>query len=119
MHPQPFPRRFLGKIRSMTRIICNQGVQNENVAAALHEILPNTRFASRDSTAIEHFTIVNGFGNCKWVTESREEDHDSRPVTLVATRQSFSLSPTLLVQARLPLLCKTQIAESFVEFAGN
>ena len=23
MDPQPFPRRFLGKVRSMTRIICN------------------------------------------------------------------------------------------------
>src|SRR5207302_1917915 len=29
MDPQPFPRRFLGKIRSMTRIICNQGTRIE------------------------------------------------------------------------------------------
>src|SRR5438552_15410266 len=27
--PQPFPRRFLGTFRSMTRIICNQGTRNE------------------------------------------------------------------------------------------
>ena len=27
MDPQPFPRRFLGNIRSMTRIICNQGTR--------------------------------------------------------------------------------------------
>ncbi len=63
MDPQPFPRRFLGNIRSMTRIICNQGVKNENVAAALHEILPNTRFASRDPTAIDSSRLVPGFGN--------------------------------------------------------
>src|SRR2546422_10683879 len=63
MDPQPFPRRFLGNIRSMTRIICNQGTQNENVAAALHEILPNTRFASRDPTAIDSSRSVPGFGN--------------------------------------------------------
>src|SRR6266487_2103038 len=31
MDPQPFPRRFLGKIRSMTRIICNQGTQIEEL----------------------------------------------------------------------------------------
>src|SRR5437879_8735247 len=65
MDPQPFPRRFLGNIRSMTRIICNQGTQNENVAAALHEILPNTRFASRDPTAIDSSRLVPGFGNCE------------------------------------------------------
>jgi len=29
MDPQPFPRRFLGNIRSMTRIILNQGTWNE------------------------------------------------------------------------------------------
>ena len=63
MDPQPFPRRFLGNIRSMTRITCDQGTQNENVAGALHEILPNTRFASRDPTAIDSSRLVPGFGN--------------------------------------------------------
>src|SRR6266516_7386667 len=29
MDPQPFSRRFLGNIRSMTRIICNQGTRIE------------------------------------------------------------------------------------------
>src|SRR2546426_3845794 len=29
MDPQPFPRRFLGNIGSMTRTICNQGTWNE------------------------------------------------------------------------------------------
>ena len=38
MDPQPFPRRFLGNIRSMTRIICNQGTRIENVVAAPFEI---------------------------------------------------------------------------------
>src|SRR6266702_6878255 len=40
MDPQPFPRRFLGNIRSMTRIICNQGTQNEYVVATLSRDLP-------------------------------------------------------------------------------
>src|SRR5205814_8104491 len=31
MDPQPFPRRFLGNIRSMTRVICNQGTRNETL----------------------------------------------------------------------------------------
>ena len=29
MDPQPFPRRFLGNVGSMTRTICNQGTWNE------------------------------------------------------------------------------------------
>src|SRR6266581_3733469 len=29
MDPQPFPRRFLGTIRSMTHTICNQGTRIE------------------------------------------------------------------------------------------
>src|SRR5213083_2198047 len=60
MDPQPFPRRFLGNIRSMTRIICNQGTRIENVEAARFEIFPNTRFTSRDSTAIDITWLVTG-----------------------------------------------------------
>src|SRR2546428_7866038 len=58
MDPQPFPRRFLGNIRSMTRITCNQGTRIENVVAARFEILPNTRFTSRDTTAIDITSLV-------------------------------------------------------------
>src|SRR5437773_3308537 len=58
MDPQPFPRRFLGNIRSMTRIICNQGTRDRNVVAAPYGIFPNTRFASRDSTAIDITWLV-------------------------------------------------------------
>ena len=58
MDPQPFPRRFLGTIRSMARIICNQGTQIENVVAPPFEIFPNTRFTSRDSTAIDNSPLV-------------------------------------------------------------
>ena len=36
-----------------------------NIVAALLEIFPKTRFASRDSSAIEHFLTGNGFGNRK------------------------------------------------------
>src|SRR6266487_6978151 len=69
MDPQPFPRRFLGTIRSMARIICNQGTQIENVVAPPFEIFPNTRFTSRDSTAIDISRLVTGLvtvnGNSK------------------------------------------------------
>src|SRR6266699_4776344 len=68
MDLQPFPRRFLGNIWSMTRIICNQGTWDRNVVAAPFENFPNTRFTSRDSTAIDisHFTAGNGSGNRGW-----------------------------------------------------
>jgi len=42
MDPQPFPRRFLGNIRSTTRIICNQGQWIETSQLPLWD-LPQTR----------------------------------------------------------------------------
>src|SRR5437870_2902989 len=60
MDPQPFPRRFLGNIRSITRIICNQGTQNETSKLLTMKASPNTRFTSRDTTAVEVFRLVTG-----------------------------------------------------------
>ncbi len=50
MDPQPFPRQFLGKIRSMTIIICDQGTKIEDDPPAPGNV-PNTRPTPRDPTA--------------------------------------------------------------------
>ena len=57
MDPQPFPRRFLGTIRSLTVTICNQGTWIETYNTPPRE-LPNARSASRDATAIDISRMV-------------------------------------------------------------
>src|SRR6266571_7489467 len=42
MDPQPFPRRFQGKIRSMTKSICNQGIPDCLLKPAFLTPSPNT-----------------------------------------------------------------------------
>src|SRR5207249_2659113 len=76
MDPQPFPRRFLGNIRSMTRNICNQGTRIENVVAAPYENFPNTKFTSQDSTPIDISQLVTDLVTVNG-NRSRGEDRSS------------------------------------------
>jgi hypothetical protein len=55
--PKPFSRRFQGTIRSLTVLSAIKGHRGNDAAAHLG-IFQNTRFASRDSTAIENSSLV-------------------------------------------------------------
>ena len=65
MDPQPFPRRFLGTIRSMTRIIRNQGTRDRNVVATPYEIFPKHEVYVTRHNCNSEFLSGNGSGNRK------------------------------------------------------
>src|SRR6267378_1920450 len=59
MDPQPFPRRFLGNIRSMMRTIRNQGTRIKTSQLLASRSFPNMRFTSRASIAIDNSPILH------------------------------------------------------------
>src|SRR6266705_7088420 len=73
MDPKPFPRRFIGRIRSLTSTICNHGRRLKDANTPLLRAFSNTRFASRDSTAIYISRMVTGLVTVNGNNEVRRE----------------------------------------------
>src|SRR5438270_13127881 len=57
MDPQPFPRRFLGNIRSLTRMICNQRLRIETWKRLFSKTSPPTFKIRKKSWLARHLGL--------------------------------------------------------------
>src|SRR5438876_6103765 len=81
MDPQPFPRRFLGNIRSTTRIICNQGIQTETLRLLFFRSFPKHESCVARNNCNWHSRLVTGLVTVNG-TEDSSWKHGMVPVSV-------------------------------------